>query len=215
MLHRLEAELLCGVAKCLTGVNASGAVPPASDTSTFVFYANHTSHLDAVVLWMSLPSELRYRTRPVAARDYWQRNAFRRHLANDVFNALLVDRGQGAQVSDRRAIIESFNTMGETLAGGRSLIIFPEGTRGTGEKTGQFKSGLYRLAKRYPHVVFVPVFLDNLNRILPKGESLPVPLLGAARFGDGIRIYKGENKRDFLSRCHTGLNSLGEGNVEN
>ena len=85
------------------------------------------------------------------------------------------------------------------LAAGDSLILFPEGTRGTGELPSAFKPGLYHLAKAFPQVELVPVFLDNLRRALPKGSLVPVPLSCIARFGAPIRLEEGEAKPDFLN----------------
>lgn len=209
-LSRLEARLLCAVTSMLTGVTARGAVPDDSDKRTFVFFANHSSHLDAVVLWLSLPPTVRACTRPVAARDYWERTRLRRHLAARVLNALLVDRGRGAGDggASLRAVAEGLETMVAALAAGSSLVIFPEGTRGTGEDMGHFRSGLYQLARRCPDAVFAPVYLENLNRILPKGEWLPVPLFGGVHFGEALQLAPDETKTAFLDRCWQALNGL-------
>ena len=64
-----------------------------------------------------------------------------------------------------------------------------------------FKSGLYHLARRYPDVQLVPVHLENLNRILPKGEYILIPLLAAVSFGAPIRLLPDEDKRTFLDRA--------------
>ena len=56
------------------------------------------------------------------------------------------------------------------LERGQSLVIFPEGTRGSGEEIAPFKSGLFHLARRFPEAELVPVYLDNLARIMPKGS---------------------------------------------
>lgn len=209
-LRQIEAGVLCGLARLLTGVTVKGAVPGDSDLRSFVFYANHSSHLDAVVLWLSLPPSLRLRTRPVAARDYWERSRVRRHLAACVFNALLIDRGQGpgdGRSSLRRAA-EALDSMVAALRDGASLIVFPEGTRGAGDQAGEFRSGLYQLARRRPDVAFVPVYLENLNRILPKGEWLAVPLLGSAYFGEALAPADGEARSSFLERSRLALNAL-------
>ena len=138
-----------------------------------IYFANHTSHLDAVVLWATLPPIFRARTRPVAARDYWAASRVRLWLAENVFHALLIER---------RKVTTQENPLRDMLASldaGDSLILFPEGTRSSQLEPQTFKSGLFHLAKQRPQVEFVPVYLENLNRILPKGEMLPVPLLGS------------------------------------
>jgi 1-acyl-sn-glycerol-3-phosphate acyltransferase len=160
-----------------------------------VYFANHTSHLDAVVLWATLPRELRARTRPVAARDYWTASRVRLWLAERVFHALLIER---------RKVTAQENPLREMLAAldaGDSLILFPEGTRSSQLEPQAFKSGLFHLIKQRPQVEFVPVYLENLNRILPKGEMLPVPLLGSVTIGVPVRLGPGETRESFLERA--------------
>jgi 1-acyl-sn-glycerol-3-phosphate acyltransferase len=167
-----------------------------------IFFANHTSHLDAVVLWSAVPSDLRARTRPVAARDYWTKNKLRMFFGKKVFNAVLIER---EKVSAHNNPLE---TLLEALTAGDSLIIFPEGTRGDGEKIQSFKSGLYHLARKCPRVELIPVHVDNLNRILPKGEILPVPLMSCISFGEPMQLREGESKTDFLERAQQAVCSL-------
>jgi 1-acyl-sn-glycerol-3-phosphate acyltransferase len=167
-----------------------------------IYFANHTSNLDAAVLWASLPPSLREKTRPVAAQDYWTATALRRWLANDVFRALLIER---------RKVTQENNPLREMLAvldAGDSLIIFPEGGRFLGPEPQVFKGGLFHLAKDRPQVELVPVYLENLNRILPKGEILPVPLLGSITVGTPIRLEPGEEKTAFLDRAREAVWSL-------
>ena len=167
-----------------------------------VYFANHTSHLDAVVLWAALPPQVRLLARPVAARDYWQASALRRHLAQDIFNAVLIER---EKISAHDNPVDH---LVEALGEKHSLILFPEGGRGPGPEVKPFKSGLFHLAKRRPQMELVPVLIDNLNRVLPKGEVLPVPLLSGITFGAPIRWKEGESKPDFLERARTAVVSL-------
>lgn len=180
-----------------------------------VYFANHTSHLDFVVLWSALPAGLRAVTRPVAAKDYWEKG-LRAYLALRVFRAVLVARGAGAR-GDReqtraagQAVIES---LAEALGQTDSLILFPEGTRGTGEEVAPFRSGLYYLARRRPDVELVPAYLENLNRILPKGEFLPVPLVSSLTFGEPIHLAGDETKMAFLARAREVVCSLRRGGL--
>jgi 1-acyl-sn-glycerol-3-phosphate acyltransferase len=207
------ATVLAGAAKLLSGayVRWAGCAPEARQR---IYFANHTSHLDFVVVWASLPGAVRALTRPVAARDYWDRGLVRRYLAARVFNALLIDRPGGAQVvaagepsQAPRQIVESMaNAMGDQY----SLILFPEGTRGTGETVGEFKGGLYYLCATKPGLELVPVYIENLNRILPKGQFLPVPLMSRVTFGPPIGLREGEAKRDFLERAREAVLDLRE-----
>src|ERR1700704_6631023 len=155
-----------------------------------IFVANHSSHLDFTVLWATLPKRVRENTRPVAAKDYWEHSALRRYLALEVFQAGLVDRsGHNRHVLD---------PLLEALEQGHSLILFPEGTRGSGEEPGEFKSGIFHLAKHRPGLPVIPAYLENLNRVLPRGEFLPVPLLSRVHFGAPLVLGTDEGKVEFL-----------------
>jgi 1-acyl-sn-glycerol-3-phosphate acyltransferase len=160
-----------------------------------VYFANHSSHFDFLVLWAALPAELRRVTRPVAARDYWQQGPLRRFFARRVFHAVLIDRRRGEGQADPLA------TMDGALGTTDSLILFPEGTRGEGETIAPFRAGLYTLALRRPDVELVPVYIGNLNRVLPKGEFLPVPLSSSVTFGAPMRVEDGEPRDAFLARA--------------
>jgi 1-acyl-sn-glycerol-3-phosphate acyltransferase len=167
-----------------------------------VYFANHTSNLDAAVLWASLPISIREKTRPVAAKDYWTGSSLRRWLAHEVFRALLIER---------RKVTAENNPLREMVAvldAGESLIIFPEGGRFPGPEPQNFKPGLFHLAKDRPEVELVPVYLENLNRILPKGQLLPVPLLGSITVGRPIRLEPREAKIAFLDRAREAVWSL-------
>ncbi len=167
-----------------------------------IYFANHTSHLDAAVLWAALPPVLRVRTRPIAARDYWAASRVKLWLAEKVFNALLIERRKVT------AHENPLKDMMGALDAGDSLILFPEGTRSSSQEPQAFKSGLFHLAKRCPQVEFIPVCLENLNRILPKGEILPVPLLGSVTIGAPIQLEPGETRDSFLERARQAVWNL-------
>jgi 1-acyl-sn-glycerol-3-phosphate acyltransferase len=205
------ASLLAAVARGITGVQVqwAGCEP---DERQRIYFANHTSHLDFVVLWSALPSEIRAHTRPIAAKDYWEETPLRRYLVENVFNAVLVERGAISRTKSHdeakfvgRSLIED---MAAALGERNSLILFPEGTRGTGEKVGEFRGGLYHLAVRRPDVELVPAYMENMNRILPKGEFLPVPMLSLLTFGKPIQVEPGEDKDAFLERAREAVSSL-------
>jgi 1-acyl-sn-glycerol-3-phosphate acyltransferase len=208
-IHPL-ASVIAAVGRSISGVQVRWAGCQPEERQR-IYFANHTSHLDFVVLWSALPSEVRARTRPVAAQDYWEKGA-KAYLAQNVFRAVLIHRAGAAQAENRedaraaaRSVIDQLTAaMGES----ESLILFPEGTRGTGETIAPFRSGLYYLAKRKPEVELVPAYLENLNRILPKGEVLPVPLISMLTFGVPLRIGETEEKRDFLERARRAVSTL-------
>ena len=205
------ASLLAAIARGISGVQVQWAGCEPDDRQR-IYFANHTSHLDFVVLWSALPSEIRAVTRPVAAKDYWEETPLRRYLAENVFHAVLLERGSLAKAKNSdeahfvgRHLIED---MASALGDKNSLILFPEGTRGSGEKIAPFRSGLYHLALRRPDVELVPAYLENLNRILPKGEVLPVPMLSLLTFGKPIQVAPGEEKDIFLERAREAVSSL-------
>lgn len=205
------ANLLAAVARGISGVQVqwAGCEP---DERQRIYFANHSSHLDFVVLWSALPPEIRARTHPIAAKDYWEETPLRRYLAENVFHAVLLERGSVAKTKNHeeshffgRHLIDD---MASALGKNHSLILFPEGTRGTGEKIGPFRSGLYHLALRRPDVELVPAYLENLNRILPKGEFVPVPMLSLLTFGKPIQVEPDEDKDVFLERAREAVSSL-------
>jgi len=168
-----------------------------------IYFANHSSHLDTILLWAALPARLRETTHPVAAADYWGKGAVRRHIALKVLNAVLIDRDGG-----RRTKGGPLAPLLETLERGDSLIIFPEGTRAFERLPGPFKSGLYHLAAACPQVELVPVFLDNLARAFPKGSFVPAPISCSARFGAPIALGPDEDKAAFLQRARDAVVAL-------
>jgi len=186
-------------AKLLTGVNAVWLrnAPLAGQT---LYFANHSSHGDFVLLWAALPPDLRALTRPVAGQDYWEASKLRRFIGRDVFNALMIQRdGGGDPVASMTAAVQA----------GDSLIMFPEGTRNTSdEPLLPLKSGLFHIARSNPELRLVPVWIENLRRVLPKGMLLPVPLACSVRFGEPLQLRGGEEKNAFIERARTALLDL-------
>jgi 1-acyl-sn-glycerol-3-phosphate acyltransferase len=172
-------------------------------TSQRIYFANHSSHLDAVVIWSALPPRVRAHARPVAGRDYWERDGVRRYLARDLFRAVLIDRAP-APVDRCASARASVERMADAMGERDSLILFPEGTRSTNGDIGPFKSGLYHLSSLRPDAELIPVHLENLNRILPKGEMLPVPMLSRVVFGRSVRSAS-HDKQDFLEAARDAL----------
>lgn len=208
------AALIAGFARVLTGGSVRWVEDPSPGRQR-VYFANHTSHADFVAIWAALPPEQRRRTRPVAAAEYWKQNALRRYLAKRVFRAVLIDRGNGgttagvdaAESASRRGR-EAIEQMVSVLREGESLIIFPEGTRGDGVETAPFKSGLYHLAVAAAGAELIPVRLENLNRVLPKGELIPVPVVARLTFGAPISLAAGETRDALLERARESVVTL-------
>lgn len=187
--------------RLITGANATWVNCEPRTDRVRVYFANHGSHLDFATLWAALPGDVRDKTRPVAARDYWGRTRLTRATI-DVFNGLLIAR---ESITRRDNPIEQ---MAEAMRAGHSLILFPEGTRSPDGVIGEFKAGLFHLASKVPDAELVPVYLQNLNRILPKGHLLPIPLISSVVFGAPMIVEAGERKQDFLVRAKQSVMNL-------
>jgi 1-acyl-sn-glycerol-3-phosphate acyltransferase len=197
---------MIGTAIALAARLLTGATPRwrgcAVEPRLRVYFANHSSNLDFVLLWASLPQTLRRRTRPVAAHDYWTKGAVRPWLAERVFHAVLIERKNVTRANN------PMKPMCDALRAGDSLIIFPEGGRNPSGEIGEFKSGIHHLAREVPEAEFVPVYIENLNRVLPKGEVLLVPILCSVNFGEPLHLAPGETKAAFLARARDAIIAL-------
>jgi 1-acyl-sn-glycerol-3-phosphate acyltransferase len=206
-LSAVSASIIAACARTLAGPSVRWVNCRPSSRQR-VYFANHTSHLDFVVLWSVLPRRLREKTRPVAAKDYWN-SGIRKRIAVNAFHAVLVERGSKIAEGDRMAAARhTLDMLLEAMGEKNSLIVFPEGTRGNGVEVGPFKSGIYYLWSKRPDVQFVPVYLSNLNRILPKGEFLPVPVISRVTFGAPLRPDANETKDSFLAKAHEAVCAL-------
>jgi 1-acyl-sn-glycerol-3-phosphate acyltransferase len=201
-MAQMMGALLAFIARLVTGAQGHWkGCPPMAEQR--IYFANHQSHLDWVLIWAALPHELRARTRPIAARDYWTRSPFRQWLTSEVFHAVYVDRSR-AQNPDQ----DPLEPLVAALQAGDSLVIFPEGTRSAGGEPKAFKSGLYHLAEQFPGVRLVPAWIDNVQRVMPKGEVVPVPVLCTVTFGAPLELAPGEDKRQFLERAREAVLAL-------
>ena len=201
-LDSLSAYALCLFTKALTGARMLwiGCAPAAT---TRVYFANHNSHGDFALIWACLPDDLRERTRPVAGADYWLKGKLRTYVAQRVIRAVLIDRNAQTRKED------PIRQMADVIEQGDSLIVFPEGTRNTTEETLlPFKSGIYRLAAARPEVEFVPVWIENARRVMPKGKLLPLPLLCTLIVGAPLTIAAGEERDAFVARTRDALLAL-------
>jgi 1-acyl-sn-glycerol-3-phosphate acyltransferase len=194
---RAMGLLVAFIARLVTGTQGhwQGCPPKAEQR---IYFANHQSHLDWVLIWAALPGDLRAGTRPIAARDYWTAGRFKHWITREVFNAVYVAR----QRTDDE---DPLDPLAEALAHGDSLVIFPEGTRSSKGEPQPFKSGLYHLAERFPGVQLIPAWIDNVQRVMPKGEVVPVPILCTVTFGPPMTLAPGEEKRAFLERARAAV----------
>ncbi len=200
MRVKLFSWFLLGLIRVLTGSQARWyGCPPKAEQR--IYFANHQSHADLLLIWAALPRELRSITRPIAARDYWTKTPFKQWITTAVFNAIYVAR---ERTDDQDPLAPLF----EALERGDSIILFPEGTRGHAEEPASFKSGLYNLALRFPNVVLVPAWINNVQRVMPKGEVVPVPVLCSVTFGAPLQLEPAEDRRVFLDRARAAVVAL-------
>jgi 1-acyl-sn-glycerol-3-phosphate acyltransferase len=201
-LPEVAGLFLAFLARLITGAQGHWyGCPPKAEQR--IYFANHQSHFDWVLIWAALPRDLRAVTRPIAARDYWTLTPFRHWITREVFNAVYVSR----QRSDDEDPLEPLL---DALRNGDSLVIFPEGTRGNQADPAAFKAGLYHLAEAFPGVQLIPCWIDNVQRVMPKGEVVPVPILCSVTFGAPVAIEPGEDRRAFLSRARAAVIALRE-----
>jgi 1-acyl-sn-glycerol-3-phosphate acyltransferase len=201
------ATALAVVSRLISGAAVQWHSDPNANVQR-IYFGNHSSHLDFIVIWSALPARLRRFARPVAGRDYWEKGAVRRYLASQVFHAVLIERGNTGSDNARATARASLQRMAEEMGDRNSLIVFPEGTRSSNGQVGTFKSGLYHLSRLRPDAELIPVHLENLNRILPKGEILPVPMLSRVVFGPRLHTSVDEDRHEFLAKARAALIQL-------
>ena len=205
MMARVVGWFLLGLVRVLTGAQARWhGCPPKAEQR--IYFANHQSHADLVLIWAALPTELRAITRPIAAKDYWTSSRFKQWITTAVFNAVYVDRQRS--VGPDGEAVDPLEPLITALGQGDSIILFPEGTRGHQEDPQPFKSGLYNLTQRFPDVVLVPTWINNVQRVMPKGEVVPVPVLCSVTFGAPIVLGADESRADFLVRAREAVMAL-------
>ncbi|HEX9367773.1 MAG TPA: lysophospholipid acyltransferase family protein [Vicinamibacterales bacterium] len=201
------ATMLAVVSRLISGTTVEWRCDPRP-MSQRIYFGNHSSHLDFILIWSVLPAALRRSVRPVAGTDYWEKGPVRRYLAGRAFHAVLIERSSTGSSRCPTAARASIQRMADEMGDRHSLIVFPEGTRGLNGELGKFKSGLYHLSRLRPDAELIPVYLENLNRILPKGEMLPVPMLSRVVFGPPLATPVDEDKPEFLARAQDALTHL-------
>lgn len=154
--------------------------PKASEfpEGQFLLVSNHNSHLDTVSLLCSLPVKRLKDVHPAAAADYFARNKVMATLCEFFLNTVFVRRkGEGGKP------IKPLDELDMHIKDGKSLILFPEGTRGLPEQIVDFKCGAAVLLQRNPNVQLVPVFMIGMGKAMPKGDGFLIPTECEIRIG--------------------------------
>lgn len=152
------------------------------EAKQFIIVANHNSHVDTMVLLSSLPISQLKRTHPVATATYFGKKKWLELLSNLFVNTVLIQRREEkSPETDQGKALEQLM---KKLEQGHSLIFFPEGSRGEPEQMQAFRKGIGVLLQKFPHIPFIPVYLQGMGKILPKGSLLPVPYDAQVYFGD-------------------------------
>jgi 1-acyl-sn-glycerol-3-phosphate acyltransferase len=173
---QLAGTLLLGVVRLLTGAQARWhGCPPKAEQR--IYFANHQSHADLVLIWAALPRSLRSITRPIAARDYWTASTFKRWITTAVFNAVYVERERKGDEDPLQPLIERT---------GKRRLADPVSRRHAGfrRRPAALQVGAVQPGPALPDVVLVPTWIHNVQRVMPKGEVVPVPVLCSVTFGD-------------------------------
>ena len=165
-----------------------------------IIVANHNSHLDTMVLISLFPLKLLKKIRPVAAADYFLRNKLLSWFALKIIGIIPISRNIGKSKEDPLA------GCSQALEQGEILIFFPEGTRGEPEKITSFKTGIAHLAKGYPKVPVIPVFLYGLGKALPRGECILIPFFCDVVVGD--QLFWTGSSAEFMDKLENTMRAL-------
>jgi 1-acyl-sn-glycerol-3-phosphate acyltransferase len=210
-LLRAAHTVVSGATRLLTLllVGAYGRFESQPSHEPTIYFANHASHLDPLVIWAALPRALRQRCSVALSDYYWASVWLRRQLARLAFNASFVDLPGAPGGLGPHARLASLM---EALRSGGSIVFFPEGKAGAGALPGPFNADLDYLARELPEARLVPVFLENSHRAMPKGSWYPVPFACGALFGAPLDRIDGESRDAFLARARAAVAALaGEG----
>lgn len=157
----------------------------------FILVANHNSHMDTMAIMSAIPSRFIHRVHPIAARDFFGNNFIQKFLMRYLVNATLIRRDREDPNRD------PINDMNKMLQKQRSLILFPEGSRGIPGIMSNFKTGLGYLVQKNPSIDVIPVYLDDVYKTLPKGKKLILPYNCSITFGKPID-FKSYEMEDIL-----------------
>ena len=156
-------------------VTGEGHIPLSTN---FIVAANHCSHLDMGLIKVALGEAGRDIT-SLAAADYFFRNRYRRAYFKNFTNLVPMERAG--------SIRKSMDTAEQVLRRGKSMVVFPEGTRSLTGEMAEFLPSLGYLALR-SGVGLLPVYIDGTYRSLPKGAAIPRARKLGVAFGPFLSI---------------------------
>jgi 1-acyl-sn-glycerol-3-phosphate acyltransferase len=186
----------------VTGVHVQGR-ELLPEKGPCIIAANHNSHLDTLVLMSLFPLSMLGSVRPVAAADYFLKNRLVAWFSRKVIGIIPLrrrpDRSEG----------HPFSGVHKALEEGAVVIIFPEGSRGEPETIAPFKTGIAHLAKAFPGVPVLPVYVHGAGKSLPKGEALFVPFVIDVTVAPPLHAGE-ETPRAFTERLEAGIRALRE-----
>lgn len=187
-----QRVLLGGVIRSILTVRILGRDRLSDLRGAFVVVANHSSHLDAPLIFTTLPRRLARYLAAGAAADYFFDVRWRKGLTALFFNAFPIHRsGMDRPASEARALLQR----------GVPLLVFPEGTRSRTGRIGTFKSGAAALANA-TNVPCVPVAIIGAGLAHPRGSKWPKsgrPPVGVV-FGDPVFAQAGESPSEYMRR---------------
>jgi len=163
--------------------------------------ANHTSHVDTLLLLSIFPARAVAKVRPAAAADYFLKDPVIGWFSRNIIGIVPVARDKVR--SDGEDVLRPAL---EALGRGEIVVVFPEGTRGDAEEMSRLKNGVARLAEAFPDAPVTPVWIQGAGRVLPKGEVVPVPMTCAVLAGPPIH-WEGR-RTPFMDALRDGLLAL-------
>jgi 1-acyl-sn-glycerol-3-phosphate acyltransferase len=190
----LYSLLMRNFLKIIVGVKFRNA-EVLKDNQQFILVANHNSHLDTMALLSALPASKRKNTHPIAAGDYFGKSKMKAFVTCLFTNAILIPRSRPVDGNGPDPVQLMFDALDQ----GKSLILFPEGSRGEPEKMQKFKKGIAYLLEKYPHIPYIPVYMKGLGKSLPKGDGLLVPFNSQVIFGQAQYCKKGMSLEEIVA----------------
>ena len=170
-----------------------------------ILAANHNSHADTPLLLHALSQRTREKTVVAAAADYWYRRPLLGRVVGLWLNTFPFSRTGGPQ-----AVLSSSHQL---LKSGWNLLLYPEGTRSSDGRIGEFKPGVGFLATETRAPV-IPMHVRGSHRVMPRGQRFPLPAPVTIRIGKPLEVRRGETSRAFTTRVENAVRQLGAGSEE-